>query len=82
MHQLVKRLQLVISFPLIHASAESSQAPTGIRTRVPRLRGERLNLPPPWIVIISSEDQLKKWSYKYPEITSHLFQNIYFQDFE
>ncbi len=48
MHQLVKLtyaiqlLQLAISSPLIHALGDPSQAPTGIRTRVPRLRGGRL----------------------------------------
>ncbi len=35
-------LQLVISSPLIHAWDDLSQAPTGIRTRVPIMRGIRL----------------------------------------
>ncbi len=35
-------LQLVISSSLIHALGVQSQAPTGIRTRVPRLRDGRL----------------------------------------
>ncbi len=48
MHQLVKLtdaiwlLQLANSSPLIHVLDDQSQAPTGIRTRVPRLRGGRL----------------------------------------
>ncbi len=43
-------LQLVISSPLIHAQGDLSQAPTGIRTQVPRLRGRWLTnwaIPPP-----------------------------------
>ncbi len=45
MHQIVKLtdaiwlLHLVISSPLIHALGAPSQAPTGIQTRVPSLRG-------------------------------------------
>ncbi len=48
MHQLVKLtdviwlLQLALSSPLIHALGDPSQAPTGIWTQVPRLRGGRL----------------------------------------
>ncbi len=48
MHQSVKLtdaiwlLQLAISSPLIHALGDPSQAPTGIWTCVPRLRGRRL----------------------------------------
>ncbi len=56
MHQSVKLtdaiwpLQLVISFPLIHALGDPSQAPTGIQTQVPSKRGRRLTnwaIPPP-----------------------------------
>ncbi len=56
MHQFVKLadaiwlLQLAISSPLIHAFGDLSQAPTWIRTQVPRLGGGRLTnwaIPPP-----------------------------------
>ncbi len=57
MHQLVKLtvamwlLQLAISFRLIHALGDPSQAPTGIWTQIPRLRGGWLTnwaiTPPP-----------------------------------
>ncbi len=57
MHQSVKLthaislLQFVISSPLNHALDDLSQAPTGIRTHVPSLRGRLTNwaitLPPP-----------------------------------
>ncbi len=48
MHHLVKLtdaiwlLQPAISYPLIHALGDLNQAPTGIQTQVPRLRGGRL----------------------------------------
>ncbi len=45
-------LQLVISSSLIHALGDLSQAPTGIRTRVPRLRCRRLTnwaIPPSYL---------------------------------
>ncbi len=48
MHQLVKLtdaiwlLQLVICSSLIHVLGDPSQAPTGIWTQVPRLKGRRL----------------------------------------
>ncbi len=35
-------LQLVISYPLIHALSDPSQGPTGIQSQVPRLRGRQL----------------------------------------
>ncbi len=56
MHQSVKLtdaiwlLHLAISSPVIHALGDLCQAPTGIRTRVSRLRGGRLinwAIPPP-----------------------------------
>ncbi len=60
MYQLVKLtdaiwlLQLVISYPLIHALGDPSQAPTGIQTRAPKLRGRRLTnwaIPPPLLMV-------------------------------
>ncbi len=48
MHQSVKLtnaiwlLQLVISSPRIHALGDPSQAPTGIRTRIPNLTADNL----------------------------------------
>ncbi len=59
MHQSVKLtdaiwlLQLAIFFSLIHALSDSSQAPTGIQTRVHSLKGGRLTnwtIPPPMYV--------------------------------
>ncbi len=47
-------LQLVISSPLIHALGDLSQAPTGIRIQIPRLRGGWLTncaIPPRFLLL-------------------------------
>ncbi len=95
MHQTVKLtdviwlLQLVISSSLIHAMGDPSQALTGIRTRVPSLRGRRLTnwaIPPPiWqtqCYRLHDKCCFSSWIYYPPhnvflQNTNNLHQNVH-----